>query len=267
MGVTQYMVATGHNPQIYEQRQRDRAKKLIDDRIAGQDGAAPWDRLPDGCGESDLRWGQFQYYLGLGPSRSLAAVAAHYKKTVKYLRMNASIGRWAERAVEYDRYQSQEAQSVAQEQAALEGKAPPNWHSRSRKVRQDKYNLGSDILSLARERIDRAIGVVRDDNGVIVGKLPPEEIEPMKVQDKDWPQLIRIASALQSESIQGEVKPVAGVDEDQDEMGMPKVPTDLSKLTHKELEQYLGDVERFNRRKAETNRTNAPISDKAERTN
>ena len=102
--------------------------------------------------ESDKAFAAFAIYLGIGPERSLATVAAKVGKS------KTMIERWSRKFDWPARAQAHTAHLTEIERKAAEAVAIQNgvdWAKRQEEHREDEWQTRTELIGLAREAIER----------------------------------------------------------------------------------------------------------------
>ena len=102
--------------------------------------------------ESDKAFAAFAIYLGIGPERSLATVAAKVGKS------KTMIERWSRKFDWPARVQAHTAHLTEIERKAAEAVAIQNgvdWAKRQEEHREDEWQTRTELIGLAREAIER----------------------------------------------------------------------------------------------------------------
>lgn len=155
--------------------------------------------------ESDAVYGHFSVYRDMGPQRSLKAVCqvAHHDPdrivtdVSGYFRNMSIKYQWRDRAKAFDNWiedSKEESLQRKMDEAALV------WATRQVKLRDDGWELGSHMLTLARMNIDKALGIVRDKDGQFKS-IEPETCEPLVFKPTELAQFIKAAMLILQEAV------------------------------------------------------------------
>lgn len=118
---------------------------------AGLNGVQPWDQQP---GETAKQYERVKLFLGMGPGRSLKAVAEHFGVSLEAVQASSYRHHWFRRARAYDGYLAMfdhEARERALSEVAHD--EAQRWVRRQREGREVEWELSKALLERARDML------------------------------------------------------------------------------------------------------------------
>jgi hypothetical protein len=199
-----------------------------------------WGKLPN---EPENLFERFCVYRDLGPDRTRGQVTELLGLKPGSGGISAAMAEyaWVERARAYDRWVAVDRQQ-RQEGEAINAMVA-KWASRAMQSREEQYSLGHAMMTLARNRVGRALGLRFLPDGT-TEPIPADKIEPLEALDKDPAKFVRAAAALIEAALylparrnDGEV---SGIE------GFMALPADLTEASDEDMATYLENYDRSN---------------------